>query len=312
MGSHSLPRLRQEPNDDSLRLLHDAETDFERYEKQFNRLAETDEERLLGRKVAGIYRNFKALGSEITTLTTRRLSDLRLYRRSVRFIEDLISNELQLAIDRTAVEATTKLQVALDMEHNFHEAITGIEGYVLDFDPELLSEIADALNNFRRYAELYRRTNLSARESQLLDLIDKKFSEAVVLGNQIIALTKQFRAEMAAFNAGLESMDQILAGDIQILIAAETRRAAVEAQDSGEIVIAILAIVGLIVFGGVAGVNWLVFKDIVDGVTRLSDGAVAFSRGKFDYRIELGRDDELGELAGTFNAMAEGRRPANR
>lgn len=97
----------------SLEVITDSERDFERYAKQFERLAETEEERALGRKVTEIYRDFKSLGVEITSLAQRRVDDIRLFRKDAEIIDALIDDKLQPAIDRSSAGAMTKLEAAL-------------------------------------------------------------------------------------------------------------------------------------------------------------------------------------------------------
>ena len=295
-----IPDLEQEELDSII----DSERDFERYAQVFKRLAETEEERALGRKVAVLYQEFKTLGDEITSMAKRRFDDLRVFRKNVETIDSLIDDKLQPAIDRSAADALTKLEAALDMEINIHEAFAAIEGYILRPDPQLRQKIADSEADFEHFEAQYRTTRMAADEKQWLDAIDKAFGEAVTVGNEIIALTDGMRGKLEAFEDDLKEIDRILDDQIQPLILAETHRAAKDAQESGETAVVVMLVLGSLIFITMAGMSWYLSKGIVEGVARLSEGAAEFERGNLDHRIEARTKDELGALAGDLNKMA--------
>ena len=294
-----------DPDPRSLDAIIDSEGDFERYAKQFERLAETEEERALGREVIKNYREFKSLGDEITFLAQRRLNDLRLFRKDAETIGALIDDKLQIAIDRSSSEAVTKLEAALDMEININEAIFAIEGNVLDPSPVLKRKVADAEADFKRFEAQYRGTRLSEEESQFLDEISSVFAKAITAGVAIAALTDEIREKLDQLERRLEEIDRILDDEIQTLLLKETQRAARNVEMSGQIAIAVVIVAGLIILLTTIALNWRVSKAIVGGVGRLSEGATEFARGNLEHRIGVRAKDELGELADHFNKMAE-------
>lgn len=295
------------PDETSVELLRDSEADFERFALQFERLANTDEQRALGRIVMDRYREFKISGDKIISMTKQRFDDLALFRGDVETIDSLIDDELQQSIDRAGPQAITKLEAALDMEINIDEAFAAIEGYILESDQSLKRQIFDAEADFVRFEALYRTTALSEDEDKWLETIDTSFSQAVVLGEEIITLTDALNQELASFNGVLETMDGILDDNIQVLITEEVARAGKDAQDVGQIAIIVMLVMGLAVFATVAGVNWFVARSIVGNVTLLSGGAREFAVGHLDHRIDVQTKDELGDLADDFNQMADGR-----
>ena len=296
------------PEERDLDKIHDSKRDFERYAREFERLAETEEERVLGREVMENYREFKTLSDEITSIAKRRLDDLQRFRRAVTAIGALIDEKLHPAIDRSAADALTKLEAVLFMEINIGEAFAAIEGYILLSKPELKRVILDAEAGFKRFEAQYRGTRISADEKQWLDVIDETFAEAVTAGNEIIGLTDRLREKLEKFEEVLGEIDRTLDDEIQVLIQEETRRAAKDARDAGEKAITVMVVVGLMIFWSMAGVNWFVSRGIVDGVNRLSEGAMEFGRGNLDHRVEVQTKDELGALADAFNMMADRRK----
>jgi two-component system sensor histidine kinase CpxA len=61
----------------------------------------------------------------------------------------------------------------------------------------------------------------------------------------------------------------------------------------------------LIVFAAVAILFWLLVAYIVRPLHQLASAVQHFGRGQFDVRADVGRHDEIGQLARTFNDMAD-------
>jgi signal transduction histidine kinase len=58
----------------------------------------------------------------------------------------------------------------------------------------------------------------------------------------------------------------------------------------------------LVLVGGLAG--WLMSRNITKSLAKLTAGASAVAQGRYDLPVQIDREDELGQLAGSFNAMA--------
>ena len=241
-----------------LERLRDSESDFQLYARQFERLAETEEERILGQEVAELHLEFTALGSEITRLSALRRESLLTFRRDAYAIDELIDESLQPSIDRSADDALTKLEAALDMEVNIDEAFAAIEGYVLEPSAELRLRIADSEADFARFEAQYRTTRMSADEERWLDVINAAFIDAVATGVEIVSLTDRLSVALERFEANLEETDRILDEEIQPLILSETERAVVDARLSGNITLGATVALGLLMLLGAVGMTRLV------------------------------------------------------
>ncbi len=296
------------PEAEDIERVLDSERDFEASAREFDRLATSDEERELGRKVTGLYREFRILGGEIMGLSRRHFNDLRRFRRKIATIDELIDEKLHPYIDRSAPGALDKIEAVLAMEISIDHAIAAIEGYILDPDPPLKGTIAKAEEAYDRYQSLYRATGLTADEERWLDAIDKAFRDAKAVGNAIIALADRMHADVGKFQDYLERIDQLVDDEVEVPLFERTRRSAITARQAGEVGIAVVIIVGLLIFACTAIASWYLSNSIVEGVKRLSDGAQEFGRGNLDYRIEAREKDELGALVAVFNDMAERRK----
>ncbi len=285
--------------------IRDSEADFERFAAQFDRLAETAEERRLGRRVAELYREFKGLGDEIIALADRRRDALETFRKNVREIDELIDEKLQVSIDRTAPDAITKLEAALDMEINIDEAFAAIQGYIAQADPALRQEVLDAEADFRRFEALYRQTSLSADEETWLDRIDRDFAEAVEAGNRIMATSDRLRESLHKFEADLYAMDTILDDRIQPLIHAETVRAAEGAKTATNTAALLLLALGAAGVAIGSALAWALSRGIIGPIGILARGAEIVGGGNLEHRIDIAGNDEFAKLSGAFNRMAE-------
>ena len=292
-----------EPED--IDRVRDSEADFERFAAEFDRLAETGEERRLGRLVAERYSEFKGLGDEIIALADRRRDALETFRKNVREIDDLIDEKLQVSIDRTAPDAITKLEAALEMEVNIDEAFAAIEGYIAHADPALRQEVLDAEADFERFEALYRRTNPSPDEETWLDRIDRDFANTVEAGNRIIAATDSLNERLGKFEADLYAMDTILDDRIQPLIHAETLRAAEGAKTATNTAALLFLALGAVTVAIGSALAWALSRGIIEPVGILARGAEIVGGGNLEHRIDIAGNDEFAKLSGAFNRMAE-------
>ena len=109
-----------------IEAMRDSEADFERFAADFERLAETGDERRLGQDVAGLYGEFKALGDEIIARADQQRVMMETFRRAALEINELIDEKLQKAIDMTAPDGMKKVHSAYEMEINIFEAFAAI------------------------------------------------------------------------------------------------------------------------------------------------------------------------------------------
>ena len=67
----------------------------------------------------------------------------------------------------------------------------------------------------------------------------------------------------------------------------------------------IVLLITIVALGIAVLVAWHLTRTVIGPVRQLTRGANAIRQGHFDQRIDVGSRDELGELAGTFNQMAD-------
>ncbi len=209
--------------------MHDSERVFEHFAKKFEPLAETEEE------VTRIYKEFKVLGDEITTLEKQRFGNLAQLHEYVDTIDVLIDDKLQPAIDKSSPDGMTKLEATRAMEINIDETIAAIKSYILEPSLKFRVKIDDSVEDFNEALVQYNGTRMSANENQWVNEVEKIFSEAKKYGNEIVMLTDGLHEKLNTYEDYLENIDTILDNQIKPLILQDTKRAAEEAQLSGRV-----------------------------------------------------------------------------
>ena len=302
----------RDPDPTRLEAIEDAEADYEQFAAEYQRLAETDEERRLGLEAARFYGEFKVLGNEIVALADERQSALEAVQRIALEIDELIDQNLQKAIDMTVPDGPKKLHAGHEMEINVFEAFAALEGYVLRPQPPLRRVFEDAEADFERFHAMYRETGLSAQETGWLDRIDRDFAEAVAAGARILDITDEMNEKLETFERDLGFIDAILDDQIQPLIHTETIRVATEAKASTitmNLVIVVLVAIAVMVAGGLA---WRLSRQILIPVRALVRGTEVVGEGNLAHRIDIDSKDEFGDLAAGFNRMVENIQRARR
>ena len=277
-----------------LEAIEDAEADYEQFAAEYQRLADTDDERRLGLEAARFYGEFTVLGIEIVALADQRQSALETVQRIALEIDELIDQNLQKAIDMTVPDGPKKLHAGHEMEINVFEAFAALEGYVLRPHPSLRRKLEGAEADFERFHAMYRETGLSAQETGWLDRIDRDFAEAAAAGGRILDITDEMNEKLETFERDLGFIDAILDDQIQPEAKASTI--------TMSLVIVVLVAIAVMVAGGLA---WRLSRQILIPVRALVRGAEVVGEGNLAHRIDIDSKDEFGDLAAGFNRMVE-------
>ena len=123
-----------------LEVMRDSDADFERFAARFEQLAETDEVRRLGRKVAGLYAKFKMVGDEIIVLADQRESALQAFRTSAEAVDGLLDGKLKPLAAGNASSGTGKLKAAADLDEFIDKTFAPMEPRLRHGDQTLLRQ----------------------------------------------------------------------------------------------------------------------------------------------------------------------------
>ena len=290
----------REPLSEHREIILDSEADFERYAETFERLAETDEERWLGREVATLYTDFKALGDEILALTDQRRAAFGVFSDSHAMLDELIEEGLLPSIVMSEPGSIEKLHIAVKMAHALEETAIAIALHAV-----LPQEFLHGMTEFKGLVALYRKSSTSADEKSLLSRIDETSATLERAGGEVMTLNDAMYTLLEEFEQDLWQIGAILDDRIQPLIHAETIGAAADAKASTAAAALTLLILGAIALLVGSGSAWALSRGILAPVRALVSGTMIIGEGTLTHRISIASKDEFGQLAESFNRMVE-------
>ncbi len=309
-ATQALYNFVAEPLPQYVDRFRDSNEDFLRFDRQFVDLLAGSEQASLGQEIRDIHDRYVALGDEIMTTVVDRSSALRGLRNWVEQIDELLDSSLQRGLDTTSPEYTDKLHAALDMEINVDEAFGLIESYAHQSDPRMIAQIKDAVADFEHFEAQYRATQLSASEVGVLDQVVDNFTQAIAVGERVMALSDQLNQALASYRAELSAFDALIDDRVQQLVRERKADAHWDTERTSWIALIIIALMALIVLV-IAGVTtWITTRKIVRSFITLNLGIDAFAKGDLDHKIRVGSSDELGRLGEALNQMVMQRRQA--
>ncbi|MGA1824479.1 MAG: ATP-binding protein [bacterium] len=295
---------------EAVRIKIDSEVNFEKFEIEFNKLVQIEEQKKLSLKIAKLYRDYKEVGNTIVALADQYRSIIRIFKENSEEIHELIDKKLQVAIDKSSPHAIKKLKASLDMEITIDKAFSSIKDYVHWQDPLLREKLFEAQTDFNQFNALYNKMDIGAEERHYLDQLNENFIQNIKIGNDIMAITDKMTKGLSLFEEYYVKINKVLTNQIRPLIIEEKIKAAENAKisiNTARILFLILAILGALT--GFTSAS-IISKGILESVRTLIDGVERFGQGDFIHIIDVKSKDEMGQLAIAFNKMAQKRKRA--
>ncbi|QDT45785.1 Autoinducer 2 sensor kinase/phosphatase LuxQ [Gimesia alba] len=274
---------------------------YSRYQK----LANSDKERILSNKIAVRYSDYNQMSASIIRLADHRDAALKVFVNHVNHINQLIDHERVKSNDDHSDDGLKKANASHNMEKYLNIAFGSIEEYIVKRNQSLLSRIFEAEQKFKIFEGKYLEAISNHVERQRIKEIDLEFAKATSYGNQVVNITDDIDQLLGKFEQNLDAINDLLHNQIHPLIHANTVIATHDADSSiqsAKIVISILAIIGTIF--GLFSV-WIISRGIVAPILELSDGVELIAAGNVEHRIQVDSQDEIGRLADAFNHMVE-------
>ena len=288
-----------------IQRFQDSDQDFLRSMEEFIRLAETDAEMNAIIQVAELHGEFQSLGARIIDLTDLQEPEIAELRKNIVEIDEIIDQELQPLVDRTASGSLQKLEAALEIEINVDEAFAAIQSYIALPEFELRKIVSDSAADFEKFEVVYRSFPLSTTELKWIDIIDEDFQAAVLLGNSVMRRSDEIRVLVEQLEANLEKIDYVVDEEVHPIIHAESVKALDNAAASFSLASLMAIILASSGFAVGIGALILVRRQIINPIKRLNDAALSLRDGDLSARISTISNDEFGNLATSFNQMAD-------
>jgi diguanylate cyclase (GGDEF)-like protein len=183
-------------------------------------------------------------------------------------------------------------------------------GAYLGDDPRGVGEYEEAVTRARQgFREVRARLDdRGGREVQLLDRARRSFEDADAELRRLLAIPVAERSArgirgLAGYNAAVVDTNAALEGT-EAAALAERQEELLAAKDTEQLALALLAGVCLAGMGVAVLAARRLARSILGPVRLLRSGAARLGAGDLTHRVSLERDDELGDLAAAFDAMA--------
>ena len=297
-------------DDRHIRRFLETKIDFEIALQEFNRLAETEQEKEAGLRISQIHGGFGEISDNIIGVTNTLQANLARLSQDVANINQILNGQLEGLVDRDAPDGLVKLEAVLSMGIRIDRSFLAIQSYIASPDPRFRQTVAEEQARFREFEDIFRSKQISLDERALVGVINDVFLDAVAISARVMNQVDAQRILLVELADDLEEIDRIVIDDVQPLSGGETLDALSGAETSVDG--ATIAVFILIALGVVVGVGTAVIvgRQIVSPIVRPTIVADELGRGDLSVRASAETNDEIGSLANSFNQMAAARQRA--
>ena len=288
-----------------LERLRDDESDFEAYQQIYLQLADFPGSGELARRIETGYAQFRDMADELIAIEDEQTEKMSKLLANFDRLDEILDEQIQVSIDTDTPEGSRKLRAALEMEINTNGIAKGLGNFLRTHKPQYELRVQKDEQDFKRYLEIYRNTQLSPQEQLWASEIEVVFGETVELSEEVIALDKVKEETLERFVQIRRELDVVLDDEIQAITTMELAAAkdAVHASVSQIDLVIILALVASLLIALLAG--FVVARNITRPVGQLVEATRAVGRGDLSHRVNIRVNDEFGILGESFNHMVE-------
>jgi len=279
------------------------ERDFERFHAQYLRLAETEGEKQLGRKVGELYNEFKSLGRDL--MDRRDHQDVILAAVITRFeqIDEIIDQELQARLDPDDPDMRVNLDVLNAVEADLAEVGMALAHYQRTRAAEHRQLIESNERELRETLARLHQTSFSEEDAGQVATVEAAFNETIGLVKQVVAEVDLMNDKTKRLVELRSRKDGLFDEEMQVLAREHLNRPHREAEQATTLVLRRIGwLLALFVTAAVATAVVLV-RNINAPLRKLTEGTQAVSQGDLAFRIMPSSRDEFADLADQFNQM---------
>ncbi len=269
-----------------------------------------------------LWTTYEASAQEITV----KLSELQDHIKTIQ--ED--NNQFSASFKKIADEVgtyessfvdTSKLVSDVDsMQAILNEKADAMSKLLGSINPALLNEFYE-LRVLEKQYFLTRTSTDENRYNDQLEALEKAVRSAGLEPNQ----TSGFNSNLLAYKSAIDTVKgyegqiqqtvvafeeigmnlQKTIENVEKEVSAENRSVSADQKRLGTVLLWILIILSLIILGAIGSLGFWLTRTITSSITSLKEGATVIGEGHLGHRVFVEQKDEMGELALTFNMMAE-------
>ena len=200
---------------DRERVAKDA-SDFERFEAQYNRLADTPQQKELGLRVGALYREYKALGERMMDARDRERALAAELARDFAEIDALIKEQTPAEADRETAESVALVRTLTELGGEVAEAGNWLGTYLRPRTDEYRERVAQRLREMRDEAGRFSVFPLPPELRSLSDELKSAVERTRGRILEILALDAELLDGYKRFTALRTELDDLLDEEIQV------------------------------------------------------------------------------------------------
>ncbi len=284
-----------------------AEAEFERSVAKFMGQAGGAEQERLAEEIRARFAELGKLSAEIIAVTDREEAESVAVRARLEGIHQSITGRSQALAKRVNPKAAFRLQAAKGMERHVGEMLARLQRRRTSGDREARGQARGSGAGFESFLARYRDTAPDKQDLAWLGGLSGDVAAAGKALGGVLALADRRRQLLSQLEARRQGMSALLGAQAGPLI--DAALALAERNFDFSFYLAVFYLIVMICFGvGLGGAAVvLLSRGIVGPIRELRSSADAIGRGMLEHRIPIRSSDEIGQLAASFNRMAESR-----
>ncbi len=327
---HAADAFRLTGNEFYEELYHKQIGDVDEFYPKYQTLTDTDEEKKYIEEFTILWEEAKTIGNKMIGVTREQKAAEQNFFVNVDEADDILDFAIQSKWSSDDPSILAKEQTIREVEVSIWEAIhaaqqyIGLSGDITRGDQKYIDlEDASAKSSLLKgnYKELMYRQFEDVDEfwtkyktlphEDFEDIAIQEFEgfweKAVVTGKELVSLNDKAEELFNVLFKKVDTADDIIDFKMQAFIQKRIDRHDANSARVRTITIAIISLAFITVFV----IGLFITHSITSSITNLKKATAGLSKGKFDTKVVIRSDDEIGELSASFNQMVDDLQKSN-
>lgn len=288
-----------------LDLIQSRKEDFRRHQDFYCLLAEGTEAKRSATMVDRDWAVFLKIVEEVVNLENYQAQRLALLHENLEEVDAISNEEFEVCIKLGGQHAFERLKAVTQMRTKVDDVEESLSCYLIDHTELCEKKLYKSQEDFGRIVEFYKNLDSLPRQAQVPEQLSNMYAESTGLIKEIVALDKKKRISLEHFVRITKKLNSVLGSNIEKAHAnfEDATHISHRAVGISTIVTLVLVFIGLIV--ALICQAYIALR-VTLPIKELNDAAVKVSQGKYDTKIQIESDDELGQLADSIGKITAG------
>jgi len=225
-------------------------------------------------------------------------------------IDNIITKKMHAIIDVKGPSGHDKMLEALKIKACIGEAATSLRTFLWSPNEEnerrVFENVGIAEQELRRLGSL----RLTEEQINSATELEAAFGRTVSLIKEIVTLSNYLQENAPELADLRAKINGLLNEELEVFTRVDLERAKEAGRKTVGTTVMVTLILVITGFLDVSVFSATITRSITKPIVELKNAVAEIGKGDFDAKIEIGSNDEIGELAGVFKQMAERRRQA--